>query len=429
MAMVLIVDDSSTMRSVVRRSVMMAGVEAAEIAEATDGLAALEVIEVSMPALILCDVNMPRLDGTGLLEELRRRYGPKMPPVVMITSVANARTLLNLVRLGAAKVIRKPFDPNTLANDLRAFLPQVPAAAAAPPAPPTADYASYAGAPARAVDYNGYAPRPQAPEPYAAAPPAPEAYKPPPYAAESYASQPYLPEPYKAELYKPEPYKPEPFRPEPHRAEPPRADAYKPETYAGESYAGESYAPQAYVQPTYAPEGYAPPSYAPSYAPPTYEAPALPQLQIDRERLAAVTGATVREVLETMAFAYVTATDEPIPPTRVMYHVAIPFIGVSEGRLSLAVTAEVATNLAISITGTDPGLDDSQRLDAVAELANVVIGELARKLPTSLDISEDALTFGLPSTDVWAPGRLHLPGAQAFEVDTRGHTLFVEVML
>lgn len=140
MSSVLVVDDSKTLRNVLRRSLTMAGVPDEDITEATDGLEALEAIRRSRPDVVLSDVNMPNMTGLELLRELRAQPETEDLPVVIITSVSNTRTMLEIVRLGASKVIRKPFDPISLPDALEPFLPQPPP----PPEPePLPDLEAY----------------------------------------------------------------------------------------------------------------------------------------------------------------------------------------------------------------------------------------------------------------------------------------------
>jgi two-component system, chemotaxis family, chemotaxis protein CheY len=119
---ILIVDDSSTTRKVIRRSLVAAGICDDQIGEAGDGCNALDQLQAQpAPMLVLCDVNMPRMGGEELLEAasaLAVRH-----TFVMVTSVATARKKLDFIRLGAVKIVPKPFDPNVLADVLGPYLP------------------------------------------------------------------------------------------------------------------------------------------------------------------------------------------------------------------------------------------------------------------------------------------------------------------
>lgn len=60
---VLLVDDSSTMRKIIDRSLRLAGIEFDTIFEAADGLEALEILESEVVDIVLSDINMPNMDG------------------------------------------------------------------------------------------------------------------------------------------------------------------------------------------------------------------------------------------------------------------------------------------------------------------------------------------------------------------------------
>jgi two-component system chemotaxis response regulator CheY len=108
---VLIIDDSVVMRSIVARALRQSVLEVDEVLEArngSEGLAALE--ENTAPLdLILCDVHMPLLDGTGFLLEKRNRNLAPGIPVIMITADTSDPYLLRAISAGADGYISKPF--------------------------------------------------------------------------------------------------------------------------------------------------------------------------------------------------------------------------------------------------------------------------------------------------------------------------------
>jgi len=118
---ILIVDDSVTTRKVIRRSLVRAGIGDDQIGEAGDGCAALELLEAQhAPTLVLCDVNMPKMNGDVLLEKaaaLREKH-----VFVMVTSVATVSRKVELMRLGAKLIVSKPFDPSVLADLIAPYL-------------------------------------------------------------------------------------------------------------------------------------------------------------------------------------------------------------------------------------------------------------------------------------------------------------------
>ncbi len=111
---ILIIDDSSTMRKIVSRSLRQAGIEAETLLEAGNGIEALESLAANKVDLILSDINMPEMDG---LEFLRRKAAdPAMAkiPVVMITTEAGTELVVEAKKLGAAGSIKKPFSPEQI---------------------------------------------------------------------------------------------------------------------------------------------------------------------------------------------------------------------------------------------------------------------------------------------------------------------------
>ncbi len=111
---ILIIDDSSTMRKIVSRSLRQAGIEAETLLEAGNGIEALEALAANKVDLILSDINMPEMDG---LEFLRRKAAdPAMAkiPVVMITTEAGTELVVEAKKLGAAGSIKKPFSPEQI---------------------------------------------------------------------------------------------------------------------------------------------------------------------------------------------------------------------------------------------------------------------------------------------------------------------------
>ena len=114
---VLIVDDSSTMRKIVTRSLRQAGLDVGEILEAGDGQEALQTLASQPVDLILSDINMPNMDGLEFLRQKSSNPSLQKIPVVMITTEAVADTLTLVKQLGAVGSIKKPFTPDQV-NDV-----------------------------------------------------------------------------------------------------------------------------------------------------------------------------------------------------------------------------------------------------------------------------------------------------------------------
>ena len=87
------------------------------------GEAALEQLSAgARPDVILLDVMMPQMDGPGVLSALRRMEGLDETPVIFMTARAQSGEIDRFKTLGAIGVITKPFDPMTLASQVRDLL-------------------------------------------------------------------------------------------------------------------------------------------------------------------------------------------------------------------------------------------------------------------------------------------------------------------
>ncbi len=109
---VLLVDDSSTMRKIIGRSLRQAGIDFDNIFEASDGLEALEVLENEDVDIVLSDINMPNMDGISFLREKSQRANMKDIPVLMISTETGEDIIGEAKSLGAVGAIKKPFTPD-----------------------------------------------------------------------------------------------------------------------------------------------------------------------------------------------------------------------------------------------------------------------------------------------------------------------------
>lgn len=119
---ILYVDDEPDIRDV---AVMALEIDPEiEVKAAGSGGEALSLLDESgyRPDVVLLDVMMPVMDGPAVLEALRKRPEHAETPVVFITARAQAHETARFLSLGAVGVITKPFDPMTLALELRAIL-------------------------------------------------------------------------------------------------------------------------------------------------------------------------------------------------------------------------------------------------------------------------------------------------------------------
>jgi type II secretory ATPase GspE/PulE/Tfp pilus assembly ATPase PilB-like protein/ActR/RegA family two-component response regulator len=117
--LVLVADDDPAMRALVHAILTTQGLR---VAEAADGITALDEAQRLRPALILLDMDMPRLDGLGVLETLRKRLLGRSTPVIVVTARDDAAIESRCIELGAEDYITKPIQPASLVARTRAVL-------------------------------------------------------------------------------------------------------------------------------------------------------------------------------------------------------------------------------------------------------------------------------------------------------------------
>ena len=117
---ILIVDDSTAMRMIVRKTLRVAGFEGHEYTECDDGAKALAAIKGSTPDLVLSDWNMPNMTGIELLETLNKdgieiKFG-------FVTTEATPEMRARATTAGAKFLISKPFTPESFKEALGAHI-------------------------------------------------------------------------------------------------------------------------------------------------------------------------------------------------------------------------------------------------------------------------------------------------------------------
>lgn len=125
MASILIVDDSSAMRSVIKRIITLSGFEMETCMDACDGEDALAVLRREQINLVISDINMPRMDGETLLREMSADPSLSGIPVVIVSSDATESRASRLLELGAKGYLVKPFHPQAIREKLEQVLETV----------------------------------------------------------------------------------------------------------------------------------------------------------------------------------------------------------------------------------------------------------------------------------------------------------------
>jgi two-component system, chemotaxis family, chemotaxis protein CheY len=116
---ILAVDDSASMRQMVRFTLESAGYR---VVQAVDGIEALDFAKTSAVDLVLTDVNMPRMDGITLVRELRGLSTYKFTPVLVLTTESGQDTKQRGKQAGATGWIVKPFSPEQLLSTIARVL-------------------------------------------------------------------------------------------------------------------------------------------------------------------------------------------------------------------------------------------------------------------------------------------------------------------
>ncbi len=116
----LVVDDFSTMRRIVRNLLKEGGYP--EVDEAEDGVVALHKLRNSNFDFVVCDINMPNMNGFQLLAEMKKDEKLKHIPVLMVTAEARKEDIVMAAQQGAAGYIVKPFTKATLEDKVSLIL-------------------------------------------------------------------------------------------------------------------------------------------------------------------------------------------------------------------------------------------------------------------------------------------------------------------
>ena len=115
----LIIDDSSTMRRIIKRTVRMSGLTFEETVEADSGENGFEELSKSMFDVVLCDVNMMGMSGIDMVRKVRQELPErKGTRIIMVTTESSAAFVAEAMSAGADGYIGKPFTPEKFKEKL-----------------------------------------------------------------------------------------------------------------------------------------------------------------------------------------------------------------------------------------------------------------------------------------------------------------------
>ena len=113
---ILTVDDSRTMRDMLRLALTAAGFD---VVQAIDGIDGLDVLERENPEIVITDINMPKMDGFGFIEGARKIERFRVAPILVLTTESDPDKKQRARSAGATGWIVKPFDPVKLVDVIR----------------------------------------------------------------------------------------------------------------------------------------------------------------------------------------------------------------------------------------------------------------------------------------------------------------------
>ncbi len=119
---ILIVDDSATIRQMVKKTMRMAGLDVGEVYEASNGIEALAQLGDHTVSVVLLDINMPTMNGIQFLTRVKQDHRLKNIPIVIASTEGSEQRISQMAEIGAFGYVRKPFQPEQLRDVLQPLL-------------------------------------------------------------------------------------------------------------------------------------------------------------------------------------------------------------------------------------------------------------------------------------------------------------------
>ena len=113
---ILIVDDSKTIRSVIKKTLDIADVPVGDLYEAENGKEALDVMNSNWIDLIFADINMPVMTGIEMIKKMSEDNTLDKTPVIIVSTDGSKTRIDELLELGVKAYLRKPINPEELRN-------------------------------------------------------------------------------------------------------------------------------------------------------------------------------------------------------------------------------------------------------------------------------------------------------------------------
>jgi two-component system chemotaxis response regulator CheY len=117
---ILTVEDSATMRRIIRNTLKRLGYE--DVVEAENGQMALAKLATDKIDFVITDWSMPEMNGLDFIVEVRKNEHTRELPILMVTTVAERDEIMTALKAGVNNYIVKPFDADTLKAKMAAIL-------------------------------------------------------------------------------------------------------------------------------------------------------------------------------------------------------------------------------------------------------------------------------------------------------------------
>jgi two-component system chemotaxis response regulator CheY len=119
---ILIVDDSKTIRSVIKKTLLIAGVPTGDLYEASNGREGLQIMKDNWVDLCFADINMPVMNGIEMIEKMLEDNMLEKLPVVIVSTEGSKTRIEELFRKGVRAYLRKPITPEIIRNVVKEVL-------------------------------------------------------------------------------------------------------------------------------------------------------------------------------------------------------------------------------------------------------------------------------------------------------------------
>lgn len=119
---ILVVDDSDTMRAVIAKTIGLAGIALGSLYQAANGAEGIETLKREWVDLVLADINMPVLNGVGMVAQMKADPALGDIPVIIVSTEGSVTRLQGLKDQGVKGFLRKPFTPEELKKAVETVL-------------------------------------------------------------------------------------------------------------------------------------------------------------------------------------------------------------------------------------------------------------------------------------------------------------------